>query len=418
MLKRETFLLSCTLLISALHLHAMETEETELPTALVENTQAAFTPFSGAITGSKVRMRVHPSLEAHVVRETAQGEMFAVLGETADYYAILPSKGTKGYVFRTFILDGIVEADRVNVRLYPDIEAPVVGQLSAGNTVISSVSDINNKWLEIDLPENSRFYIAKEYVENKGGIDLIAKLEKKRLEAAHHLSAASVFAQAEIQKPFEQIDFDGIQENFAHISQDYSDLPNVVSQVRESTALLQDIYVQKKIAFLEGKAGTHKHSAGIATQQLNQLAKLGMEIPPQFQESSVTDVAAAASKTLGLASTQGDGHVTDKMLMWQPLEESLYNLWAVTNSGKNIEEFYQEEGETATVLTGIVEPYSRPVKNRPGDFLLRNERMPIAFLYSTRVNLEKFVGQKVTLMVAPRPNHNFAFPAYFVIQTE
>lgn len=238
------------------------------------------------------------------------------------------------------------------------------------------------------------------------------------MEAAHHLSAASVFAQAEIQKPFEQIDFDSIQENFAQISQDYADLPNVIGQVRESTALLQDIYVQKKIAFLEGKAGTHKHSTTIAPQQLNQLAKLGMEIPPQFQESSVTDVAAAASKTLGLASTQGEGQATDKMLMWQPLEESIYHLWAVANSGKNMEEFYQEESETATVLTGIVEPYNRPVKNRPGDFLLRNERMPIAFLYSTRVNLEKLVGQKVTLMVAPRPNHNFAFPAYFVIQTE
>lgn len=179
MLKKETFLLSCTLLISTLNVQAMETEESDLSPALVENSQASFTPFSGIVTGSKVRMRAYPTLEAHVVRETAQGEMFAVLGETADYYAILPSKGTKGYVFRTFILDGVVEADRVNVRLYPDIEAPVVGQLSAGNTVISSVSEINNKWLEIDLPENSRFYIAKEYLENKGGSISLLSLRKK-----------------------------------------------------------------------------------------------------------------------------------------------------------------------------------------------------------------------------------------------
>jgi len=42
----------------------------------------------------------------------------------------------------------------------------------------------------------------------------------------------------------------------------------------------------------------------------------------------------------------------------------------------------------------------------------------VAYLYSTQVNLEDFVGKRVTLLVSPRPNNNFAFPAYYVFEVE
>jgi hypothetical protein len=42
--------------------------------------------------------------------------------------------------------------------------------------------------------------------------------------------------------------------------------------------------------------------------------------------------------------------------------------------------------------------------------------LPIAYLYSTQVDLQGKVGQAVTLQAAPRPNHHFAFPAYFVLE--
>lgn len=232
------------------------------------------------------------------------------------------------------------------------------------------------------------------------------------------MSAAALFAQAEIQKPFEQIDLDRIQEKFDHISKEYQDFSVIVEQVREAAALIQDVYVQKKVAFLEGKAQNKSSIAEIEPGHVEQLAKVGIHIKSSTEEAPVSEIASAASKTMGLASTIGGADITDKMLSWQPLEESLYHLWASTNGEKKMEEFYAEEEQSAMVLTGIVEPYSRPVKNRPGDFLLKNDAMPVAFLYSTRVNLEKLVGQKITVLASPRPNHNFAFPAYFVITVE
>ncbi len=96
---------------------------------------------------------------------------------------------------------------------------------------------------------------------------------------------------------------------------------------------------------------------------------------------------------------------------------SLPPLAAARGEG-TVEQFYENERENAAVLTGVIEPYSRPVKNRPGDYLLRCDNLPLAILYSTRVDLEKFVGKKISIIAAPRPNNNFAFPAYYVLSLE
>ena len=387
-----------------------------LPNTIASSQSTSFEPFTGAITGLKVRLRTQPGIDSHVVKETSTGEMFAVVDETNEYYAVVPPKGTKGYVFRTFVLNDSVEGERVNVRLYPDIDAPVVAQLNTGDKVSAVVSDVNPKWLMLDLPSSSRFYVAKEYIEKRGDIYLIATIEKRKNEAVHHLSGVSLFAQSEIQKPFEQIDFDKINQKFSHLSKEYQDLPDINERVRETVLVFQDIYVQKKVAFLEGKSDRRAINNDIDPAHLHRLAKLGIELKPSTMDKSLADPATTASQEV--ASPMNDELITDKMMVWQPLEESLYHFWAASNSEKTVKEFYAEEEQNASVLTGIVEPYSRPVKNRPGDFLLRCENRPVAFLYSTRINLEKHVGQKVTLIAAPRPNHNFAFPAFFVINVE
>jgi hypothetical protein len=88
------------------------------------------------------------------------------------------------------------------------------------------------------------------------------------------------------------------------------------------------------------------------------------------------------------------------------------------NGDKSLQEYYQEEAAESMTLTGIVELYNRPVKNRPGDYLLRSNNLPVGYLYSTMVNLEEKLGQQATVRVLARPNNHFAFPAYFVIAVE
>lgn len=380
--------------------------------------QSPFEPFTGTVTGTKVRLRTHPSLEGHVVRETNYGEFIAVIGEEEGYYAVSPSKGTKGYIFRTFVLDGVVEGEHVNVRLYPDIEAPVVAQLNTGDQIESVVCDTNNKWLVIDLPKESHFYIANEYCERCGPIELLAQMEARQTEAAHKLHAAFLYAQTQIQKPLQAIDLDSVNTRFEALVNEYGDLDEIVDNANEASRLIQEVYVQKKIAFLESKADHKAQVVELNSAHVEKLASLGIHIKQTHEESDFGLIGEASATTIGLAATLSDENLTDKMRAWEPLEEALYHLWAATNGDRSIEEFYREEGQEAIVLSGFIEPYNRPVKNLPGDFLLRCDNHPVAFLYSTRVNLQHLVGKNITVIAAPRANNNFAFPAYYVLGVE
>lgn len=383
-----------------------------------EAAQASFEPFTAKVTGSKVRMRTLPSLEGHVVRETNSGELFAVVGEEEGYYAVQPPKGTKGYVFRTFVLDGIVEGEHVNIRLYPDIDAPVIGQLNTGDRVTTVVSDVNNKWLELELPKESTFYIASEYCDKVGPVEYLAKIEARHAEATHHLTAAFLYAESEIQKPLQQIDLDSINKRFAGIVHNYSDLPEIVESAQEADHLIQEVYIQKKIAFLESKADKKTQIVELDPLHVEKLAALGIRIQRVQDEKDLFMVGESASTVVGLSAPVSDSEMTDKMLAWKPREEALYHLWAAANGDRSMEDFYREEGQDAIFLSGIVEPYNRPVKNLPGDYLLRCDNHPVAFLYSTKVNLQNLAGRNITVVAIPRPNNNFAFPAYYVLSVE
>jgi hypothetical protein len=167
--------------------------------------------------------------------------------------------------------------------------------------------------------------------------------------------------------------------------------------------MIQETYIQKKIAFLETKADRTTASLNVQQDNLKKLADMSKELGREDEgEESIVDSEA----------------ITDKMLIWKPLEESRFHIWAMVNQGKTLDDLYEEEKTNADLLTGILEAYNRPVKNRPGDFLLKMNNRPIAFLYSTKVNLEELVGKKITVLAAPRSNNNFAFPAYFVFSIE
>lgn len=396
---------------------ASEGEKPTKKASQIASTQP-FEPFSGKVKGKRVRVRVQPKLESFVLREARLGELFSVVGESNNFYAIRAPKDTKGYVFRTHILDGVVEGDRVNVRLAPDLESPVIGQLKRGEKITSTLSPGNNKWFEIELPQHMNFYIAQEYVERVGDPSIAEQQESKRQEALHRLNAALCFASSEIQKPFEEVDVTAITGKLSDFAAEYALFSDLAEKAQEATRLIEDSYVHKKIAFLESK----NEKAIVSADDLPELKRLfalshevkgSLAVAPQkFDPKGASQGASLA------AGAFAPSEITDKMAAWQTLEESLYHLWAAEHHGRSIDEFYAEERENATILTGIVESYDRPVKNRPGDYLLRSESMPVAFLYSTRVNLETLVGKKVTLFSITRNNNHFAFPAYFVLSAE
>ena len=344
----------------------------------------SFSPFTGRIKGKKVRLRTQADLESRVVQEINRNELVVVLGEKGDFYAVEPPAGLKAYVFRTFILDGIVEGNRVNVRLEPSLDAPVIGHLSNGDRIKGAISSLNNKWYEISPPAGTRFYISKEFINPIGGPEMKAQIDKRRTAAEQLLDGALLLTQVEMKKSFQEMEIDRIRHNYQIVMNDFTEFPDLCDKAKEAFNILQEEYTQRKIAYLEEKAEGKTESQGAITSP-----RLEVALNP-----------------------------TDRMKLWEPIEESLYMAWATRHDDRSMEEFYEEQKQNAQVLTGIVEQYSAPVKRKPGDFILKDKDLPVAYIYSTHLNLQDLVGKKVTVVGTKRENNNFAFPAYFVLSVE
>lgn len=350
---------------------------------------ATFDAFTGKIIRNKVRLRLNPSLDGTIIRELDRGEMLLVIGEADEFYSVKPPQGIKAYVFRTFILDNTVEGKHVNVRLSPDLEAPIIAQFNSGDHIVGTISPLNSKWLEIDPPESVKFFVCKEYVENIGGPHRLTELQKRNQEVQDLVETAEEISQMELQKPFIEIHIEKAIDNINRVIAHYSDFPEQVARAKEQLNLIQDTYLRKKLAYLESKA---------------QITALPIQSLPLV----TTPVAEPESEPAG------------KLAAWIPAEQKVYEVWVKTKGNGTMKDFYQEQQQEAVVLTGILEPYTRHTHNKPGDYLLiaHNSRMPSAYLYSTQVDLEEKLGKEVSIVAIPRPNNNFAHPAYFVLSVE
>ncbi len=380
-----------------------------------------FQPFTGKITKNRVRIRLQPTYDGPVLRELSRNDLIVVLGETEDFYAIQPPSDFRAYVFRTFVLDDVIEGNRVNIRLKPELDAPVVAQLNSGDRVDGSIYSKNNKWLEIKLPDTSRFYIAKEYVEKAGDAGLKARLDKKHDEAVQLLDISDAMSKGELQKPFEQTNIEGIKANYQRLMQDYPEFPEIGTRAKDALTSLQEAYTTKKLAYLE-------QQSRLSTSAMETNKKLTAEL--QAQKNKVSQLEQQMEKSRQLATTpqpiiieatsNKPTQLPINMAAWLPIEENLFNVWSQQTGKHNPQDFYEEQRTQGFVLKGIVDPYNRPVKNKPGDYMLLSagSKLPIAFLYSTHINLQDYIGHEVAIRVSPRSNNNFAFPAYFVLSLE
>lgn len=346
--------------------------------------EVLFSPFTGKIKGKKVRLRLRPDLDSRIIKEFYPQELISVVGEKGDFWAVEPPKNFKAYVFRSFILDNTIEGNHVNVRLEPGLDAPVIGHLNAGDHVDPIISAVNNKWCEIPPPSSCHFYVAKEFVIFAGGPELKKQVDKRYDTGEELLDTTALLAKSELRRSFEEIDFNRVVHSFNTVVNDFDEFSELTEQAKEALASFQEAYLQKRIAHLE------------------------------MQPKELSSIEMASSKK----EQEALNAITDRMKMWEPVEEALYLTWSNSSDKKDQAEFYEEQKMGSDTIAGIIDPYVTSVKSKPGDFILRDGDLPIAYLYSTQVNLNSLIGKRAKLIVAPRPNNNFAFPAYYVLGVE
>lgn len=357
-----------------------------------------FKSFTAKVTGSKVRLRSGADLDSSVVSQLNKNELVLVMQNAGDFWGIKPLMNTKAYVFRSYIIDNIVEADRVNVRLEPNLDSPIIGQLKSKDIVEGNICAVNNKWLEITPPDNVCFYISKEYLTYAGDSNFYVKMQSRKSEIEKLLNSAYFITQLECKKPYDEMSPQDAIEQFDEIIKEYNEFPQHVQQAKEGLALLQDNYLQKKIAYLEAKANI--------SQSEKDTLHYAVEKAKTYEEQT-------------FPKKDANTKITDKMKFWETVEQALYATWTTFHPEKKLNDFYKEQEVNSIAVAGVIQGYTQGVKNKPGDYVVKlNDSSKKAFLYSTKINLNEFVGKNVTLKVSPRPNNNFAFPAFFVNEVE
>ena len=348
--------------------------------------------FTGKVLKNRVRMRLQPSLDAYVFKEMGKDDLILVTGDAEGFYACMPPKGLKGYIFRTYVLDGVVEGTNVNVRLEPDTTAPVITQLHTGNAVRGTISPKSNKWLEIELPESVRFYVAKEFVSNSGGPQLFEERLEKIQKAKAEIAKIEEELAVELHKSFDQMQVSALHSRLQKIAVENNDLPQERAQAELLMAKMQSEYLAKGLAYVP----------------------ISKEKPQKQQEEAASEIVAAALEPSPSPST------SLPPLSFQEQEERFVKEAIASGKFASKEALYVEESKSARQLRGILKPYHSSAKNLPGDFLLLDEksRSPIAFIYSTECSLQPYINQVVIITCSPRPNNNFARPAYFALKVE
>jgi hypothetical protein len=230
-------------------------------------------------------------------------------------------------------------------------------------------------------------------------------MERRKAQVEELLTSAYLNAEAECKKSYEEMAPQQAIEQFQTILRNFADFPEANAHAKEGLSLLKETYLNKKIAFLESTADL---SPTAKEELIAQHKSENTELLPRHS-------AKLDSSIWSKRAPKGEGDLS----FWNTIEESLYLSWTAFHSGKTLNDYYAEQKANASVLTGTVERYTYDVRNKPGDYILRGpEDAPIAYLYSTQVDLEKYAGKSVTLLAVPRPNNHFAFPAYFVFTVE
>jgi len=360
-----------------------------------------FETYTGRINATKVRMRTGADIQSPIVKQLNKDDLVLVTGEENEFFCVAPSFDMKVYVFRSYIIDNVVEANRVNIRLQPDLEGPIIGQLQQSQRIDGHIYEKNHKWMEITPPKNVCFYIARDYVEKVGDKNYLSKMLKRKDEVTKLLNSAFFLTQDECKKPFNEMTPESAIAQFEAIIKGYSDFPEAVKQAKEGLSLLQDTYLQKKITYLESKADIDQAEK---EKLLQQVASFAIE---EKKEITVDKKAFPKGENLN-----------DKMKFWNAVEESLFASWHSFHSEKNVDDFYKEQEINCFALEGVIENYDKNVKDKPGDYILRKDGKCVAYLYSTKMDLSKLEGKEVNLKGSLRPNNNFAYPAYFVHSTK
>ncbi len=388
-----------------------------------------FQKFTGRVIGNKVRVRLGADFNSGIVQKVNKDDLVLVVGEKENFWAIRPFELTKVYVYRTYILDGIVEASRVNIRLKPQLDAPILGVLQMGERVHGAIDENNPKWYAITPPKQVTFYIDKKYVELIGKSEIFAPLCKQKKEAENVLKTACMVVDEAVKKEIDAIDPGPIIETLSSFIKTYSSFPKLVQTASDTLDLFKEQYTKKKI---EQAWKNKAHSENSKEPIFASVEEQEKHQNPTVEETLPSPKVASPVEIYSISSTESNQDAPasfpvinqetssreNHLAYWQKVEEARYEKWKKHHAYLAKKDYYEKQKLDGFQLEGFIEKHEISGPNKPGDFLLRSKNQPVGYLYSADIDLSFYEGRSVKIIASERPNYHFAFPAYYVLEIE
>jgi hypothetical protein len=115
------------------------------------------------VTGDRVSLRARPDLNGDLLDRAMRGEEMVCLEKTNGWVAVQAPGSLDFWVASEYVVNGVIQAEKLNVRSGPSLNYSVVAVLSKGEVV--SLRGEFNEWLKIAPPQGSRVWISEDFVE-------------------------------------------------------------------------------------------------------------------------------------------------------------------------------------------------------------------------------------------------------------
>ena len=131
-----------------------------------------FEPFQGEINSENANLRADATVTSETICMLNKGDGVEVVRQLYDWYKIRLPRQAPSYISKDFVSDigkdrGEVLKDNVNIRLRPDISAPILGRLNSGDLVI--ILEGTPPWYKIEPVKNSFGWVNMKLVNKTSG---------------------------------------------------------------------------------------------------------------------------------------------------------------------------------------------------------------------------------------------------------
>lgn len=347
--------------------------------------------FTGKVCVHCAALRATPTGQSLPVFECERALLVRVTGSDGEFYQITPPDGLKAYIARKFIVEGRVQGQHVNLRARPNTESAILGQVNDQEKLPVKTLAKAPDWLEIPYPADRKLYIRKDLVARVGDEAAFSALQIQQSQIADYLKTAHTMV-LEAREQFKQQSPESV--SWDKIQSAYEKALKLALSSPAFTEMAHAIIQEQQVAFCDYQKWFLESKTLPSSQQIS----------PGDESKSISEPIAA----LNTAPTR-----------WTKIEQMRMEQWLDAHPEKTESHYWHEQEQQSQRLEGTIAQYVRSdLRQKPGDFLLYNSDIPVAYLYSAQLKLADLEGKTCNLRAVKRDDLGFALPAYCVIAVE